>query len=189
MKAKVLFVAALVASLTFSACKSTKQYAQQTGNVEIALPCAGVDKDSEEYFAGMGVGENVNIQNSRMAALEGAKQIVNAKIGGLARGLAADYSRTMNGSAAQQDVRGIVEREIVNVVERMMNDVEQTCEKVYQTPSGTYQSHIAIRISKKEIVRKTSDALGADEKMETLFNRDQFRKWAEEYMKGYEASK
>ncbi len=189
MKTRFFFLVAIVATVSFVSCRSGREYVKQTGYEEVKFPCADVDKDSDEYFVGMGIGENVNMQNSREAALAGAKRIVNAKIGGLAKGLAADYSRVMNGNAAQQDVQGVVEREVVHVIERMLNDVEQTCDKTYRTPSGAYQSHIAIRISKKEIARNVSDALSQDKKLETLFNRDQFRKWAEEYMREFNASK
>lgn len=186
MKTRIIVLAAAMMTIAFTGCKSTsKQFQSQTGNKEIELPCAGYDQDTEDYFTGMGIGENVNMQNARMAALNGAKQMINAKIGGLAKGLSTDYSRTMSGSAAQQDVQGVVEREITQVIERMLNDAEQTCEKMYQTQAGTYQSHIAIRISKKEIVKKVATELSEDQKLETLFDREQFRKWAEEYMKNY----
>ena len=168
MRTKIFIIALALTAITFTGCKSTKVTTQeQLGNKEIELPCAGYDQDSDEYFTGMGIGENVNMQNAR------------------AKGLATDYSRTMGGNVAQQDVQGIVEREVTQVIDRMMNDVEQTCEKMYQTQNGTYQSHIAIRISKKELVQQTATALSENEKLETLFNREQFRKWAEEYLKNY----
>ena len=59
---------------------------------------------------------------------------------------------------------------------------------MYQTQNGNYQSHIAIRISKKELVQKTATALSENDKLETLFNREQFRKWAEEYLKNYKGN-
>ena len=189
MKTRIFFIALALTAITFTGCKSTKVTTQeQLGNKEIELPCAGYDHDSDEYFTGMGIGENVNMQNARLAALNAAKQMINAKIGGVARGLATDYSRTMGGNVAQQDVQGIVEREVTQVIDRMMNDVEQTCEKMYQTQNGTYQSHIAIRISKKELAQKTATALSENDKLETRFNRDQFRKWAEEYLKNYKGN-
>ncbi len=44
----------------------------------------------------------------------------------------------------------------------------------------------AIRISKKELANKMATALSDDQKLEGMFHRDQFRKWAEEYMKNYQ---
>ena len=65
----------------------------------------------------------------------------------------------------------------------MLNDAEQTCEKMYKTSSGTYQAHIAIKISKEELIDKTATSLSKNEKLEMEFNRDQFRKWMKEHMK------
>ena len=183
MKRTVIILAA-VATMLFGACKSNKPITQeQMGNREVELPCANAGQDNQDYFGGMGVGENVNMQNARMAALNAAKSMINAKIGGLAKGLSTDYVRTQAGGAQQDDVQRLAEREITQVIERVLNDAEQTCEKMYQTPNGTYQSHIAIRISKKELANKMATALSEDQKLEGMFHRDQFRKWAEEYMK------
>lgn len=184
MKRTVILMAAVAMMMLFGACKSNKPITQeQIGNKEIELPCSGYDRDTEDYFGGSGVGENVNMQNARLAALNAAKSMINAKIGGLAKGLATDYVRSQSGAAQQDDVQRIAEREVTAVIERMLNDAEQVCEKMYQTPNGTYQSHIAIRISKKEMAKNMATALSDDQKLEGMFHRDQFRKWAEEYMK------
>ena len=172
---RTVIILAVAATLVFGACRSNKNVVtqEQLGNREVELPCAVFGQDSEDYFGGMGVGENVNMQNARLAALNAAKSMINAKLGGLARG------------AQMDDVQRIAEREVVNVIERLLNDAEQVCEKMYQTPNGTYQSHIAIRISKKEMAENMATALSGDQKLEGMFHRDQFRKWAEEYLKQY----
>ena len=186
MKARIILLAAAVAVLTLTGCKSSKNLTPEAmGNKEVELPCAKYDHDTDDYFTGMGVAENVNMQNARLAALNAAKSMVNAKLGGLAKGLSTDYVRTQAGAAHQDDVQRLAEREVTAVIERMLDDAEQTCEKMYQTPAGTYQSHIAIRISKKEMANKMSTALSDDQKLEGMFHRDQFRKWAEEYMKNF----
>ena len=184
---RTVIIFTLVAVMLFGACRSNKSVVtqEQLGNREVELPCAVFGQDSEDYFGGMGVGENVNMQNARLAALNAAKSMINAKLGGLARGLASDYVRTQAGGAQMDDVQRIAEREVVNVIERLLNDAEQVCEKMYQTPNGTYQSHIAIRISKKEMAENMATALSGDQKLEGMFHRDQFRKWAEEYLKKY----
>ena len=185
MKRTVILMAAVATMMMFGACRSNKNVItqEQMGNKEVELPCVGAAQDNDEYFGGMGVAENVNMQNARLAAINAAKSMINAKLGGLAKGLATDYVRTQAGAAQQDDVQRIAEREITAVIERMLNDAEQTCEKLYQTPAGTYQSHIAIRISKKEMAKNMATALSEDQKLEGMFHRDQFRKWAEEYLK------
>ena len=181
---------ALVSVVLFlTACRSSQQVATVPGMRDIELPCVQYGYDTDQYFAGMGIGENINAQNARQAALDAARRIINSKIGRLAKGLSTDYSRTMAGNAQQNDVQGVMEQEITSVVERMLNDANQVCEKLYQTPAGVYQSHLAIQISKKEVASQTSKALSENQKLETLFNREQFRKWAEQYLKDFDAGK
>lgn len=188
-----LFLALGVFSCMF-ACKTSKPVpaAKIEDMVEIAMPCSDAGKDSKEYFAGMGVGENTNMQAARIAALEGAKDMVKRKLAERIKEIGSNYSRVMTGSAAQNDVQSIIEKEAVSTIDKMLNDAEQTCEKMYKTSSGTYQAHISIRISKEEFVDKTATSLSKNEKLEMEFNREQFRKWAKEQMeaeKNYKESK
>ena len=171
-------------SITFIGCKSNKAVpvAKVEEMVEISMPCGDYSKDNKDYYAGMGVGENTNIQAAQIAALEGAKDMVKRKIGGQVKGLSTDYSRVMTGGAAQNDVQNIIEGEFVTTVDKMLNDAEQVCTKMFKTNSGTYQAHIAIKISKEELIDKTATALSKNEKLEMEFNREQFRKWMKERM-------
>lgn len=184
MKTKVIVMGMALTAMIFAGCKSSKQTMVDMGNKEIELPCAGFDRDTKDYFTGMGVGENVNMQNARSAAFDAAKSMLKRKIGGMAKGLSTSYSKTMSGNVAQDDVARIVEGEIALVVERMLNDAEMTCEKLYQTPAGTYQSHIAIRISKEELAMNMSKGLSENDKLRMEYDRERFRKFAEDYMKG-----
>lgn len=184
MKTKAIAIIMVVMAMMFSGCKSSKQTMQDMGNKEIELPCAGYDRDSKDYFTGMGVGENVNMQNARTAAFDAAKGMLLRKVGGMSKGLSTSYSKTMSGNVAQDDVARIVEGEIATVIERMLNDAEMTCEKLYQTPSGTYQSHIAIKISKEKIAQEAASALSENDKLRMEYDRERFRKFAEEYMRG-----
>ena len=64
----------------------------------------------------------------------------------------------------------------------MVNDAQKTCEKMYQEESGNYKSFIAIQVPKKAMLDKMANTLSANEELEIEFNRDQFRKYAEEKM-------
>ena len=186
MKINMFFLSAALAVMAFSGCKSTQPtvvYAQQTGDTPIELPCEGFDRDSQEYFTGMGIGENVNMQNARNAAFDAAKGMVLRKMGGVVKGISTDYSRSMAGNARQDDVQRMVESELTTAVEKTLNDAEKTCEKMFQTNSGTYRTHMAIQISKKALVDQMSKSLSENDKLQIEFNREQFRKWAEQRMK------
>ncbi|MBR4535350.1 MAG: hypothetical protein IKO62_01685 [Bacteroidales bacterium] len=184
MKKTTLTILVLAIAMIFSACKTTKSVpvAKVEEMTEISMPCGDFGKDTKDFYAGVGVGENTNMQAARIAALEGAKDIVKRKIGGQVTGLSADYSRVMTGGAAQNDVQNIIEGEMYTTLNKMLNDAEQACEKMYKTNSGTYQAHIAIKISKEELIDKTATALSQNDKLEMEFNREQFRKWMKQHL-------
>ena len=186
MRTNVYFFAMVFMAVVLSGCSNSKQVAksqESMGNVEIQMPCADAGFDTKDYYAGMGIGENVNMQNARTAAFDAAKQMLMKKIGGMVKGLSSSYSRSVSGGAPQDAVERIVEGEFNTIVEKMLNDADQTCEKMYQTATGTYQSYIAIRVSKSEIAKEVATALGENEQLKAQYDREQFRKYAEEYMK------
>ena len=94
MKKNVILMGISLMMACLSGCGTTRQITpQEMGNREIQLPCSDAGKDSKEYFSGMGVGENVNMQNARVAAMQSAKQMVQLKIGGMVKGLNEAYSK------------------------------------------------------------------------------------------------
>ena len=54
---------------------------------------------------------------------------------------------------------------------------------------GNFEYWIAIAISKKEIIDDLVTTLDENEELEILFNRDQFRKFAEDRMKQMQEAK
>jgi dihydroneopterin aldolase len=139
--------------------------------------------DDDEYFKAMGTASNLNMQNARTAAFDAAKSMLNKRLGGYITGLSTDYSRTVAGDAQQDKVQRMMEGEFYQVVERMLNDAAKTCEKMYQNKTGAYESFIAIRVSKKELINQMANKLSDNQELEIEFNREQFRKFAEKKMK------
>lgn len=148
------------------------------------LPCGDYDKDTKEYFTGLGTAESKNEQNARDGALEAARGQVRRKLGGTVKGLSTDYSKVMRGSASQTDISSIVEGELATVVDRVLNDAEKVCERNGRTTTGAYKAYVAIQISKEELAKDMSSALSQNDKLRMEYDRERFRKFAEEYMKG-----
>lgn len=189
MKQKFFLVAAAATLMLFNACRSTKTVTpQQQGRVEIELPCVKESYDDDKYFKAMGTATNMNQQNARTAAFDAAKSMLMKRLGGFAKGLSTDYSRTLAGDAQVDKVQRAMEGEITQVIERMVNDASKTCEKIYQNEAGNYESYISIQVSKEEIVRQTQSQLSKNQELEIEFNREQFRKFAEKRMKEMEQS-
>ena len=142
--------------------------------------------DNDQYFRAMGTATNLNMQNARSAAFDAAKSMLNKRLGGFVKGLSSDYTRSMAGNAQTDNVQRAVERELYSVVERMLNDAAKTCEKMYQNPSGNYESFIAIQVSKKELIDNMDKQLSRDQELEIEYNREQFRKFAEKKMQEFQ---
>lgn len=184
MKKCTLMMMAIAMVLTIASCKSSKQVAQTPPDrVEVPLPCVDESMDDDEYFKAMGTGSNLNMQNARTAAFDAAKSMLNKRLGGYITGLSTDYSRTVAGDAQQDKVQRMMEGEFYQVVERMLNDAAKTCEKMYQNKTGAYESFIAIKVSKKELINQMANKLSNNQELEIEFNREQFRKFAEKKMK------
>lgn len=185
MKAQVMFVGLALMIPVFVGCKSSVPVAPAPSDIVFyELPCGEFDKDTKDYFTGLGTAENVNEQNARDGALEAAKGQVRRKLGGMVKGLSTDYGKMMRGSTSQTDVTSIVEGELATVIERTLNDATKTCERMGRTSAGTYKSYVAIQISKEELAKDMSTALSQNDKLRMEYDRERFRKFAEEYMKG-----
>lgn len=183
MKKVLLF--ALAAGMCMScASKKNAPLAKNPGynRVEIEVPCKQEGFDNAEYFRGTGTATAVNQQNARKAALQNAKSIIREKLGGFVSGLSTDYSRNVAGEAKASKVQNIIEGEFATLVEKELNDAEQTCEKGYVLDDGLFEYWIAIQIPKKKLVEDLTSQLSKNEELEIEFNRDEFRKYAEEKM-------
>lgn len=183
MKRTIIIMAA-VAAMAFGACRSSRPITpQKQGLVELEQPCVEESFDDDQYFKAMGTATNVNKQNARTAAFDAAKSMLMKRLGGFAKGLSTDYSRTLAGDAQMEKVQRAMEGEITTVIERLVNDAYKTCDKLYQNQAGNYESYIAIRVSKAEIIKQSQSKLSQNEELEILFNREEFRKFAEKRMK------
>lgn len=183
---KKIILAMLIVALCAS-CASKKQapLAQNPGyqRTAIEVPCAENGFDDATYFRGTGTSTAVNQQNARRAALQQAKAMVREKLGGFVQGLSTDYSRNVTGEAVASKVQSIIEGEFATLVEKELNDAEQTCEKGFVLQDGLFEYWIAIQIPKQQLVENLTTQLSNNEELEIEFNREEFRKFAEDKMK------
>ena len=184
---KKILLPILVGSVCAS-CGSQKQVQQVAQNpgyqrTAIEVPCAENGFDDAAYFRGTGTSTAVNQQNARRAALQQAKAMVREKLGGVVQGLSTDYSRNVTGEAAASKVQSIIEGEFATLVEKELNDAEQTCEKGFVLQDGLFEYWIAIQIPKQQLVENLTTQLSNNEEIEIEFNREEFRKFAEDKMK------
>lgn len=155
----------------------------ETENATItSAPCAKAAFDDKDFYRGMGVGDNVNEQNSRDAAFEAAKASIKAKMPEFVHGVTSQYLNVYGGSAPSEDVQRKMERMFNGVIEGMLNDARTVCDNYKMTDRGTYHYYVAIEIPKAEIKKNVTEALSKDEKLGIDFNAAQFQKFMDERM-------
>ena len=114
--------------------------------------------------------------------------MVREKLGGFVQGLSTDYSRNVAGEAQAAKVQSIIEGEFATLVEKELNDAQQTCEKGFVLQDGLFEYWIAIQIPKQQLIENLTSQLSRNEELEIEFNREEFRKFAEDKMKRMQAA-
>lgn len=190
---KKIILSMLIVALCAS-CASKKSMVSGKKNpgykrVQIEVPCAEYGFDNAKYFRGTGTATAVNQQAARRAALQNAKTMITEKLGGFVQGLSTDYTRNVYGDAKASNVQGIIESEFATLVERKLSDAVQTCERGFVLQDGLFEYWIAVEVSKQELVDELTSRLSANEELKVEFNRDEFRKFAEDKMARMETAK
>jgi hypothetical protein len=173
---KILLSMLIVALCAGCASKKVAEYGFE--RVKVEIPCKQEGFDDANYFRATGTASALNQQSARRAALENAKSMVHEKLGGFVSGLTSDYNGNLRTNAKASDVEGVFESEFETLIEKNLNDALQTCEEMFVSKDGLYESWIAIAIPKKQIIddiMKQIEESGKDVKI----NREEFRKFAE----------
>ena len=162
---------------------ANKRPAASPAGTTFDLPCSGVGTSDKEYYRQLGIGKDVDLSLAQRKAIQAAKSILRDRLGEQVKGLATDYSKTYSKSGKGSDMEGLLEREFTSVVDKALDDADNPCEKPAQLNTGEYQYYYVIEVRKSELAGKMADAIGNNDKLRADFDRDQFRKYAEEYMK------
>lgn len=183
----VMVVLFIVAAL-FTSCKPQKQIVYQPTSPansfgqELEVPCVDASMDDDEYFREFGTATHINMQSARTAALQAAKDMIFQKLGGYVEGLSESYARQFAGQASQEKIQRLTESIMTQVVQQYVNHAQKTCEKMFDKGANGYTSFYAIQIPAKKMIDTMIDELSKEEELGE-FNRDQFRKYAEEKKK------
>ena len=161
-----------------------KKLLEVQSNSVIAMPCSEAGKDDMNFFRAMGIGDNIDKESARVAALLAAKANIRNKMSEFVQGVSSSYANVYAGSAAGNDVQRKMENKMNAVVEGMLNDAIQTCDLMGKSDRGTWEAYIAIEIPKNDMKKKMTEVLSKDEKLGIDFNESQFQKFMDEKMEG-----
>ncbi len=181
---------AAIATMTMMSCGGSKQVQSNRPSLSetyagktIELPCSEVNRSDKDYFRQLGVGKDTELAIAQKNALKNAKDLLLGRLGGMVVGLATNYSKTYQKSGKNDDLEGIVESELTTAVKKALDDADNACEKAAVLPSGEIQYYYVIEVRKNDLAEKMSKAINDNDKLRAEFDREQFRKYAEEYMK------
>lgn len=169
-------------SLKAAMAQEAEGYKNDLERAKGNLPCMRDAFDDDEYFRGLGIGEpeeGISESAARRAALLDAKANIRRKMSEFVKGVATDYTSLYGGNKGHQ-LQSKIEDGFNTVIEGLLNDAKQMCEKMVYTDRGTPKSYIAIEISKKVMKKEVTDELKGD--LGTDFKADQFQKFMDERM-------
>lgn len=149
----------------------------------VDVPCYDQSRSDKEYYRELGTGKAIDLASARRMALQSAQALMRDRLAHQVKGLATDYSKTMSNSKKGAEMEQIIEGEFTNIVDGFLNDADNPCEKWSQDRTGNFNAFYTIEIRKGDLVDKLAEGLSKNEKLQAEFDRDQFRKYAEEYMK------
>ena len=180
---------AMLAMLAFAGCGSNKQAAETykapqgtiSPGVEMVMPCAAESKSDANYFRELGVGNDADKQQARLKAITGANRMLNQRLGGVVKGISEDYVKNVTGEKVNT-MQSEMEGRLLKVVDKVLNDADNPCEKLFLTDAGTWESYYVIEVSKKVLADKMAEAMAQDEASQIEFNRDKFRESAQKLM-------
>lgn len=189
MKKSIKFGMAMLAMLALAGCGSKKQtvetYQAPKGTVspglEMVMPCAVESKSDANYFRELGVGNDADKQQARLKAITGANRMLNQRLGGVVKGISEDYVKNVTGEKVNM-MQSELEGRLLKVVDNVLNDADNACEKLFLTEAGTWESYYVIEVSKQVLVDKMAEAMAQDEASQIEFNRDKFRDSAQKLM-------
>lgn len=148
----------------------------------IEIPCYEKSRSDANFYRELGIGQDLSKSNARVKAISNANKMMNNRLGGVVKGLATDYTRTDQKTGKQDDIEGIMESEFTKVVDEVLKNADNPCEKMSQDKTGNYNSYYVIEIEKNTLVDKLTEAVSNNDKLKTEVDREKFRKYAREYM-------
>ena len=148
------------------------------------IPCYAESRSDKEYYRELGEGEDTKRNIARLGAVKMAQSMMRERLAHSVKGLSTDYSKMMNKSGKNSELTQLMEGEFMNVVDAVLNDADNPCERWSQDRSGNYHVYYVIEIKKNEIADKFADAIDKNDKLRAEYDRDRFRQFAKEYMEG-----
>ncbi len=185
---KISIIAFIVISgFILSSCggskKATeKETAKETGGFhELTLPCVDKGYSNKKYFRASSVGHSLDLATSREKALLMTKQRLATLIHSTLKSVTERYANEMDAGGASEFSQTF-ENMTRDIVKQELSDITVICEKTGKKDDGSYETYMAIEVSKDAIYNGVDKGISRDKKLETLYDKERFKKTYEEEM-------
>lgn len=182
----VLIVAILTVGVLMASCGGPKQapsVVQLNQETEVSVPCDDKVTD-KEFFRGFGVGQSKDINTARSKARMAANTELAGSISTLIKRVAEKYVN--DAGQVPADYAETFEELGKEVIQQQLSNVSVACNKTVQNQTDKmYKVYMATEARRDEVFATLERNAAANKKLETIFNREKFRKHFDEEMAAF----
>jgi uncharacterized protein (UPF0333 family) len=168
-----------------ASCGGSKQapsVAQVNQETEVSIPCDDKFTD-KEFFRGIGIGQSKDLNTAR----DKARMAANAELAGSISTLIKRVAEKYVNDAGQvpADYAETFEAMSKEIIQQQISNVSIACNKTMRTTDNMYKVYMATEVRKEEVFATLERNAAANNKLETIFNREKFRKNFDEEMAAF----
>jgi uncharacterized protein (UPF0333 family) len=171
--------------VTMASCGGSKQapsVVQVNQETEVSVPCD--DKFSDkDFFRGIGVGQSKDLNTARSKARMAANTELAGSVSTLIKRVAEKYVN--DAGQVPADYAETFEEMSKEVIQQQLSNVSIACNKTVRTTDNMFKVYMATEVRKDEVFATLERNAAANKKLETIFNREKFRKNFDEEMEAF----
>jgi hypothetical protein len=181
----LIIIVMLSVGAVMASCGGSKQapsVVQVNQEAEVSVPCEDKFSDAA-FFRGIGVGQSKDINTARSKARMAANTELAGSISTLIKRVAEKYVN--DAGQVPADYAETFEEMSKEVVQQQISNVSIACNKTVRTTDNMYKVYMATEVRKDEVFATLERNAAASKKLETIFNREKFRKNFDEEMEAF----
>jgi len=197
MKKNLLIMVALVAGVcVMTSCgggtnktviaqapQTTVSYQAPVGNT-FDVPLAKEDDENYWYGLGMATGSKSQMRELRRIALKDAKTDLGDRLETFYESVFSDFVDKI-GNNSGNDLSSHLRNTADQVTKGIIGRLDSETEKWTEDGKGNVTCFRRVKLSRKEVADKITQAVSDDEYYKTRFKEDEFKKYADEKIKQY----
>jgi hypothetical protein len=170
-------------ALIMTACGGSKKTAAGVrGEVEIVMPCSGVEYQSDkDFFRAMIPAVSNNMGAAKTQALALARAELATQVNALVKSVSETYQNSYT-SGEQNDTKIKMDAITRIVVSERISGSRLICEKMLQMPDKQYRCYVAVELSIADLRESMEAKIKQDEKLRNDFEQEKFREIFNEEM-------